>query len=266
MKDEHRESGRVAAVTEWRLVSWVSWVSSCMAVVVAAGCAGTQKKAGDAPKGASPPGYEQSESALHEEPHAAPAPSDEAARVVSFIRSNAATRQEAARACRQMTLCTDFQPADRGGEQGMILSIPEDAKECLQSRNPECEAALDEIAKLSPPTPIRADYMKWAHDASELELERSRLALDLMEREKLKVKKQGNGYQDFWAVWAAEHFPSESEKAQHMNAQAESIQTEGAENLERWLADHHVCRERSACTPEAVETGKGLTNRFADAP
>lgn len=251
----------------WRLVLWASGL-----VVVAASTGCTKPQGGDQPADAAPPEAEaakteaaKTEGAAHEhhahdegKPHAEGKTHADVAAAVSFIQASASVRQNAARVCRQMYLCTYFKPANRGGEQGMITSAPEDAKDCLLSRNPECEAALEQVAKLSPPKSIRVDYMQWAHNADALEHQASEMALELLEEKKLKVKKEGDGYQDFWTVWAAKHFPSQSSKALDMNARAEVMRSEGEKGLASWLTKHEACSEGTPCTPMAVEKGEGL--------
>ena len=205
---------------------------------------------------------ETKEHASHDKASHGAVPSAEVTKVVTFIRTNASRRQAAAVACRQMQLCTHFQPADRGGEQGVILSIPEDAKDCLLSRNPECQSALEQVEEHPAPEPIRAAYVQWAYTSNELALQTSRLALELMEQRKLKVKKEGDGYQDFWTVWAARHFPTQSEEASTLTARADAAHQAGEQNLEQWLTQHGVCTERARCTPAAVENGVGLSAPF----
>ena len=252
--------------TAWQ----ASWLVTVLAIV---GC--TQQQAPKEEPAASPATEsqttppedkadttEKTEHASHEKASAGTLPSAEVAEVVTFIRANASRRQAAAVACRQMQLCTHFQPADRGGEQGVILSIPEDAKDCVLSRNPECQSALDQIQKHPAPEPIRADYVQWAYTSNELALQTSRLALELMEQRKLKVKKEGDGYQDFWTVWAAKHFPEQSQQASTLTARADATRQEGEQNLERWLTQHGVCAKAARCTPAAVENGVGLSPPF----
>lgn len=205
---------------------------------------------------------DERQSASHENALGGAATFAQLTQAVTFIRSNAARRQEVARACRQMQLCTHFQPANRGGEQGVILSIPEDAKECVLSRSPECQSALDELAKHPAPEPIRADYVKWAYASNELQLQISRMALDLMEQRRLNVRREGDGYQDFWKVWAARYFPDQSEQALTLMARADATHEDGEQSLERWLTEHDVCRDGARCTPAAVENGVGISERF----
>ena len=261
MRDRNAVLDGVGVCMSWRLALWASGV----VVVAFTGC--TKPQGGDQPadtatteaeaaktEGASDEHHAHTEG----KPHAEAKPHADVAAAVSFIQASASVRQNAARECRQMYLCTYFKPANRGGEQGMITSAPEDAKDCLVSRNPECEAALEQVAKLSPPKSIRVDYMQWAHNADALEHQASEMALELLEQKKLKVKKEGDGYQDFWTVWAAEHFPSQSSKALDMNARAEVMRSEGEKGLASWLTKHEVCSEGTPCTPMAVEKGEGL--------
>jgi hypothetical protein len=128
---------------------------------------------------------------------------------VMFIRRNAERHRRAIDACGVAFDCTYFQPQDlRAGE--VRLNLPKYAKRCLEEWIPQCEEALDELEMHPPPSTlpqsVRTNYMKYAHEAPSIQLRIQKLELRMLRDygRPLKMKKDDEGYQDFWSVWVPE--------------------------------------------------------------
>lgn len=178
--------------------------------------------------------------------------------VVQFIRQNAVRRNATHDFCQGALDCTYFQP-----EEGK-LNLPKDARSCLEEKIPKCQAALDDLERHPAPAPITEAYRKWAYDPELLVLKQAQLALEALEDygKVPKIKRDGDGYADFWYYWVREHYPKRAASQSELLTQGIELRSDGVNALKDYLNDHDACVPGQNCFPNKVEAGRVVRNAY----
>jgi hypothetical protein len=110
--------------------------------------------------------------------------------------------------------------------------------------------------------------MKYAHEAPSIELRIRKLELRMLREygKPLKMKKDGEGYQDFWSFWVPKHYPDNDGAYMRIWGERSDVLSEGFNGLEQWLTANGGCIEGARCYPNKLVSGGGQLNaRFRDA-